>query len=617
MKRFYTILLNPILRIGNMGFIMAVTMKHDEWREDMKNKILKAIQSHEELAHYTIHIELSKKGIATLRGEVDQWQHVVDIGHIAAKVKGINNVVNDITVKGITIPKKDRSEEIRKVRASGHVRTCDVVIIGAGITGCAIARALSKYQLDIIVVDKNCDIAEGATKSNNGNIHPGLIAKPGTLKAKLNIKGNAMYTKWAEELHFACNRTGSLGVVYHQSEWYLLKLLQFMKITGLGYLFKPLRQAMKVPGLKWLSGQEVQKLEPHIEGKPCGALLMSTMAIVEPYDVCLALAENAVMNGVSYMLDTEVIDVLTEHGQVKGVMTNKEVISSKYVINCAGVYADHIAEMAGDRFYTIHPRRGAIAIFDKNRKGYFNRPLVSFSRTRGKKQHSKGGGACMTPEGNLLWGPTAKEIPDKEDKSVERTDMDYIHALGNHVTTDIKPSEIITFFSGVRAADYKEDFIIGMSEKVAGFIHVAGIQSPGLASAPAIAEMVEDMIKKDQGCLHKNVHYNPIRKPRKKCRHMSHQEQDALIKKNPLYGHVICRCELITEGEIVDAIHGLIPATTLDAVKRRTRSGMGRCQGGFCGPKVLQILARELHKEPIEITLKGSNSYVLQKDSRR
>lgn len=234
----------------------------------------------------------------------------------------------------------------------------------------------------------------------------------------------------------------------------------------------------------------------------------------------------------------------------------------------------------------------------------------------GREKNSKGGGACMTPEGNLLWGPTATEIPYKEDKSVEASDMEYIVKLGRSITEEVKRTEIITFFAGLRAADYKEDFIIGMSKKVKGFINVAGIQSPGLASAPAIAQMVEDIIKKDMGTIERNESYNPIRKPKVQFRNLSHEEQDELIKKNPKYGNIICRCELITEGEIIDAIHSEVPATTIDAVKRRTRAGMGRCQGGFCGPRVLDIISRELGKEPTEITLKGSNSYVLQKSSR-
>lgn len=581
----------------------------------MKDKIIKAIKKEKELSYYDIGIEISSDNIVTLTGEVDNWQHVVDIGHIAAKVKGVRNVVNDIRAKGITIPKKDNSKKIKKVKQEGKRKKCDIVIIGAGISGCAIARELSKYNLKTIVVEKNSDIAEESTKANNGNIHPGVMAKPGTLKAELNLRGNEMYTKLSEELNFDLVRSGSLNVVYDKSEWRKMLGLKFLKKSKLGYLIKPARQFMKVPGLKWLSGEEVLEMEPNVKGQPIGGFLMSTMGLVEPYEVCIALAENAVQNGVSFMLDTEVLDVLTENGKTKGIITNKCIIESKYVINCAGVYADNIAEMAGDRFFTIHPRRGAIAIFDKNRKGFFNRPAGTRSG-RSKNTNSKGGGACVTPEGNLLWGPTATEIPSKEDKSVEAEDMDYILKLGERITDEVKKSEVITFFAGIRAADYKEDFIIGMSKKVRGFINVAGIQSPGLASAPAIAEMVQGIIKEDMGNMPINANFNPIRKPKVKFRNLSHEEQDKLIKENPKYGNIICRCESITEGEILDAIHSEVPATTIDAVKRRTRAGMGRCQGGFCGPRVLEILARELGKDPTEITQKGSDSYVLKKNSR-
>ncbi|MCM1988332.1 FAD-dependent oxidoreductase [Oceanirhabdus seepicola] len=582
----------------------------------MKDKIIKAIKKEEELACYDIDVEVSSDKIITLTGEVDEWQHVVNIGHIVAKVKGVRNVVNDIKAKGITIPKKDNREKIKKIIKEGNHKECDIVIIGAGISGCAIARELSKYNLKTIVVEKNSDIAEEASKANNGNIHPGALAKPGTLKAKLNLKGNKLYTQLSEELNFELKRPGSLFVVYDEKEWKKMLGLKFLKKTGIGHLIKPLRQIMKVPGLKWLSGEEVHNLEPNIKGKPVGGFWMTTMGLVEPYEVCIALAENAVQNGTSFMLDTEVLDVITEEGKTTGVITNQCIINSKYVINCAGVYADNIAEMAGDRFFTIHPRRGAIAIIDKSRKGFLSTPAGTRSDNSGQKNNSKGGGACMTPEGNLLWGPTATEIPYKEDKSVEASDMDYIVKLGRSITEEVKRTEIITFFAGLRAADYKEDFIIGMSKKVKGFINVAGIQSPGLASAPAIAQMVEGIIKKDMGTIERNESYNPIRKPKVQFRNLSHEEQDELIKKNPKYGNIICRCELITEGEIIDAIHSGVPATTIDAVKRRTRAGMGRCQGGFCGPRVLDIIARELGKEPTEITLKGSNSYVLNKNSR-
>lgn len=336
----------------------------------MKDKIIKAIKKQEELACYDIGIEISSDKIITLTGEVDEWQHVVNIGHIVAKVKGVRNVVNDIKAKGITIPKKDNKEKIKEILKEGKHKECDIVVIGAGISGCAIARELSKYNLKTIVVEKNSDIAEEASKANNGNIHPGALAKPGTLKAKLNLKGNKLYTKLSEELNFELKRPGSLYVIYDEKEWKKMLVLKFLKKTGIGHLIKPLRQIMKVPGLKWLSGEEVLKLEPNIKGNPIGGFWMTTMGLVEPYEVCIALAENAVQNGTSFMLDTEVLDVITEEGKTTGVITDKCIINSKYVINCAGVYADNIAEMAGDRFFTIHPRRGAIAIIDKSRKGF-------------------------------------------------------------------------------------------------------------------------------------------------------------------------------------------------------------------------------------------------------
>lgn len=583
----------------------------------MKKKIVQAIKEDETLSGYQIEVFVSADKIVTLTGEVDDWQQVVDCGHLIAKIKGVRNIVNDMTAKGIVIPKRDRSMEIQQAMESGNETACDIVVIGAGIAGCAIARELAKYQVKTIVLEKNSDVAEEATKANNGNIHPGVLAKPGTLKAKLNLKGNEMYTQLSKELNFELQRPGSLNVIYQKSEWRKMKALQVMKKTGLGHLVPPLRQVMKVPGLKWLTGEEVKKMEPNLKGEPIGGFWMTTMGLVEPYEVCIAMAENAVENGTEFRLNAEVLDVLVENGRTVGVVTNQGIIRSEIVINCAGVYTDTIAEMANDRFFTIHPRRGAMAIIDKSRKGFLKTPAGIRGGKEAEKNNTKGGGASVTPEGNLLWGPTAVEIPWKEDKSVEASDLDYITKLGMSVTNEVKRSEIITFFAGIRAADYMEDFIIERSRKVGGLIHVAGIQSPGLASAPAIAEMVAGLVYEERGGLLVNPAFNPIRKAKPQFRHLSHEEQDALIQKNSKYGNIICRCELITEGEILDAIHAPIPATTVDAVKRRTRSGMGRCQGGFCGPRVLEILARELEKEPTEITLKGKDSFVLKADSRQ
>lgn len=320
------------------------------------------------------------------------------------------------------------------------------------------------------------------------------------------------------------------------------------------------------------------------------------------------------MNGVDFHLDTEVVDVLTNNNKVEGVVTNRGIFKGKYIINCAGIYADEISEMAGDKCFTLHPRRGCIIIFDKSKAGVSR--SIGIVNTTNRNKQSKGGGPQQTVEGNALWGPSATEIPDKKDLRVTREEFEYAFNSGKKVNPNITKADVITYFCGNRAPDYKEDFIIGMSKKIKNFINVAAIQSPGLASAPAIAEMVENIILDHEKEIEKNSNYNPIRKSPIRFRNLSLEEQDKLIKENPLYGHIVCRCETITEAEIVNAIHSPIPATTVDAIKRRTRASMGRCQGGFCGPKILNILARELGKDITEITQKGDGSYIIDSKSR-
>ena len=581
----------------------------------IENRIKKCIEAHEEWSHFNIECTVSNEKIVTLTGNVDEWKELVLIGHTLAKVKGVKNLVNDMTAKDTTIIKKDYSSEIAQTKQLGKTESCDVVIIGAGVSGCAIARELSKYDISVKVLEKNSDVSEETSKSNNGNIHPGFLATPGTLKAKLNLRGNYLYTKLSNQLDFELKRPGSLAVYYDEKNQKKFKFLKIMKKTGIGHFIKPISQMMKTPGLKWLTGEEVHQLEPNIKGKPLGGLWMTTMGLVEPFQVCYALAENAIANGVEFKLNTRVLDIETSDQEATKIITNNSIITCETVINCAGVFADDIAEMVNDKFYTIHPRRGAIAIIDKNRKGFLSRPS-GLAKEKKSGSNSKGGGASITPEGNLLWGPTAVEISDKEDKAVYPSDLDYIVNLGSGVTEDVKANEIITIFSGVRAADYKEDFIIEASKTVKGFIHVAGIQSPGLASAPAIAERVEKIYLKHHRKTKLKENYTLTRKNTPRFRDHTREEQDELIKMNPKYGRIICRCELITEGEIIDACHAPIPATSIDAVKRRSRAGMGRCQGGFCGPKVLEIISKELNIPMTEVTLKGGKSKVLTKDNR-
>ena len=562
-----------------------------------------------------INVAVDKRNILTLTGECSSWTELVQIGHKAAKDKNIKNVVNKMTVKGLTIPKKDYSPYRKAGEALGMVEDVDVVIIGAGISGCGIARELSKYHLNTLLVEMSSDVATGATKSNNGNIHPGYAAKPGTLKAKLNVEGNRMYTDWANDLGFDLKRVGAMGFVTNP-----------LLIPALKAVYK-VAKTNGVPA-EMVNGKRAAEIEPGLirnglAPKVKRALWMPSMGLVEPYQVAVALAENAAENGVRFWFDTTVADVLTENGRVTGVLTNKGVIKAKYVINCAGIYADEISAMAGDECYTLHPRKGVIAILDKAKKPEYD-ALCSYMTwadlkltIKNMKAETKGGGMCHTPEGNILMGPSAKEIPDKEDKSTDPESLSYAMGRGD---SNIQYGDVIRFFAGCRPADYKEDFFIEMSEVTDGFVNVGAIQSPGLASAPAIAKMVEGIVSDDARAkgrpLEKKADWNPKRENKPVFRQLSREEQDKLIQKDPAYGRIICRCEGITEGEILEAIHSPVPPTTVDGVKRRTRAGMGRCQGGFCQPRVLEILAREQGRDWTDVTLKGEGSNILLADNR-
>ncbi|MEG0377353.1 MAG: FAD-dependent oxidoreductase, partial [Eubacterium sp.] len=310
-----------------------------------------------------VKVSVDARKIVTVKGECGSWGEVVDIGHLIAKQEGVKNVVNELSVKGMDIPQKDYSMALKKGKEIGEIEAVDVVVIGAGISGCGIARELSKYKMDILVVEMASDVATGATKANNGNIHPGHAAKPGTLKAKLNVLGNKMYTKWAEELGFELQRCGSMGVISEKE------------------LFPALEAAYQVAakngvdGVALIDGQRALDIEPKLKTagvEPLAALWLPSMGLVEPYEVAVALAENAADNGVRFLFNSTVADVLTEGREVNGIVTSKGIIKAKYVINCAGVYADEVSAMAGDKSYTIHPRKGTIAILDKNKEPEFN-----------------------------------------------------------------------------------------------------------------------------------------------------------------------------------------------------------------------------------------------------
>ena len=560
-----------------------------------------------------VSLSVDARKIVTVTGECDTWDQVVDIGHLIAKQEGVRNVVNELSVKGMAVPKKDYTACREQGEAIGVIDDVDVLIIGAGISGCGIARELSKYQLSILVAEMSDDVATGATKANNGNIHPGHAAKPGTLKAKLNVKGNRMYTRWAEELGFELQRCGSMGVITEEALMPALKAAYDVAVLN------------GVDGVELVDGARALEIEPRLADagvtNPLEAIWLPSMGLVEPYEVAVALAENAADNGVRFLFNCTVADILTENGEVKGVVSSRGIIRARYVINCAGVYADEMSAMAGDKSYTIHPRKGTIAILDKNKTPEFDviTEITTLERIhREKNAESKGGGMCRTPEWNILLGPSATETPDKEDNATTEADLRY--AMGINQNERAGYGDIIRIFAGTRPADYKEDFVIEMSDVTHGFINVGAIQSPGLASAPAIAELVENILLEDMAACkspaQKNQSYNPIHKKRRNFRHLSREEQDALIGQDPRYGRIICRCESITEGEILDAIHSPVIPQSIDAIKRRTRAGMGRCQGGFCQPRVLEILARELGREWTEINLRHERTNILMDTSR-
>ncbi len=463
-------------------------------------------------------------------------------------------------------------------------KEADVVVIGGGIVGTAILRELSKYDLHCLLVEKEPDVAVGTTKANSAICHAGFDAPTGTLKQKTNVRGNALYHQLQEELDLDIKWTGSLVVATNDEE---IKHLQVLLERG---------RANGVPGLEILSREEVLAKEPNLVTAQA-ALWAPTAGVMWPFGCAVAFAQCAVQNGAQVICDCAVTGFVKEDGAVTVVNTTKGAIRTKLVINAAGVYAEEIAKLAGDDSFTITPRKGEYILFDKMAAS----SLVYGAIFPCPNEKSKGIMVCTTTHGNTFIGPNANEQASKEDTSVTPGGMDEVIAGARKLIPNLPLGASITQFAGLRAVSSTGDFILGASG-VPGFINAAGIQSPGLAAAPAIAEVVVEAVGREM-YLRKKTGWNG-RLPKKPAfNRMTASEKQRMIEKNRLYGRVICRCETVTEGEIVDAIRQPVGARTVDGVKRRTRAGMGRCQGGFCGPRVTQILARELGI-PVEKVLK-------------
>jgi glycerol-3-phosphate dehydrogenase len=464
-------------------------------------------------------------------------------------------------------------------------RRPDVLIIGAGITGCAIARDLCRYKLDILIVEKEHDVAMQASSRNDGMVHPGLDLRKGSLKHYYNKRGNELYDEVTRELGVPFERTG-----------------QYLCFSGV--LIKPLLRLsilywkwLGIPGARVIGRRELHRREGGLREDLSAALFFPTAGVVCPYGLTIAYAENAVQNGARLSLDTAVLGMETSGGRIARIKTNRGTLYPRVVINAAGVFADEIAAMAGDQFYTIHPRRGTNSILDKKFTTSILRTIASRIGVSPGKTHTKGGGVIRTAHGNLLIGPDAVETWERENYATDRTSIERAFAKFQKTSPFLNRSQIITYFTGVRAPTYEEEFVVSKGHRTINLVHAAGIQSPGLTAAPAIARDIvrftREILEAEGLTPAPNPDFNPIRKPIPRTAHMDAAERNALIRENPDYGVILCRCEEVSRGEILDSLRRPVPCDTVDGVKRRVRPGMGRCQGGFCGPQILRLIAGE------------------------
>lgn len=535
--------------------------------------------------------------IIRLVGSCDSWEDKVKAGLLVAKSGSRIHVVNDVEVRNLE--KEDINEPLIE-DSSLEGATPDVLVIGGGVVGCAIARELTKNKLSVLLVEKEYDVATQASSRSDGMIHPGIDIKPGLLKKKYNNQGNALYDRLTKELDVPFERTG---------QYLCFENIKVLPLSALSLLYFNRTVAGRA---HLLMGSKLRKIEPAITETVKFAVFFDGAAIVCPFNIAIALAENAIENGAEISLNTIVksMDVSqahgTEHKTINSVLTNRGRIFPKLVINAAGVFSDDIAEMAGDRFFSIHPRKGTSLILDKKSKKNIS-TIYSLIKARAKESHSKGGGMVSTVHGNVLVGPDAFETGLKEDYTTEAENFNNIIEKQRHVAPWLEKRDVIAYFSGIRAATYEEDFIVEKGRKTENIVHIAGIQSPGLTAAPALGlaaeELALEILSKSQN-IEKNRDFNPKRKGIVVTSDMSAEERNSLIGENPDYGKIICRCEEVSKGEILDAMRRPLPCYTLDGIKRRVRPTAGRCQGGFCGPLITRMISEEANI-PMEAVCKG------------
>lgn len=467
----------------------------------------------------------------------------------------------------------------------------DVAIIGGGVVGCAIARELSHYELKTVVIEKDEEVGFGTTKSNSGIIHAGHQSPAGTLKGRLEVRGNRMFDRLHDELGFGFSRIGELVVAITKED---LGVLEELKKLG---------ESRGVPGLEIWDRARLQREEPNLSGSLLGALFAPSAGVINPYEFVFSLIECALANSVALETGQPVEKIETRDDGIV-LYTSHKSVKSRFVINCAGIFADKVAGLAGLSDFTIRPRKGEEYMLDKRLKGLVRRLIFPVPQ-----KNTKGTLIIPTFDGTIMVGPTARDVDDRFDVSTTYEGSDEVFAFVRRLCPSISERDTITEFAGLRAVSHTNDFIIGPT-RVKGFVNAAGIQSPGLTASPAIAEYVADILKKEGLLLVPKKKFIARVKAPTRFAGKTVDEQRRLVKKDARFARVVCRCELVTEAEIHEAVdHG---AATLDGIKFRSRAGMGRCQGGFCTPRCMDILAKRLGKPVSAITKRGGGSWLVK-----
>ena len=473
----------------------------------------------------------------------------------------------------------------------------DVIVIGAGVMGAAVSRELSKYKLNIMVLDKENDVSNGTSKANSAIVHAGYDAKEGTLMAKYNVLGAGMYESLCKEIGAPYKNVGSYVLAFSEEERkHIEKLYQRGLTNG-------------VPQMEILEKDEILRREPNINKNVVAALYVGSAGIVGPWEFTIKLLENAALNGTEVLVDAEVSNIEKLQDGYKVILKDGRSFETKVVINAAGVYADKINDMVSKNHFDIHPRIGEYYVLDKVQGKLTNSVLFQCPTIMGK-----GVLVTKTVHGNIMVGPTAEDVESRDYVGTTAHGLDDIRRQAEKTISGINYRDSIRNFTGIRAESSTGDFIIGEVSDAPNFFNIAGTKSPGLSSAPAIGVDVAKMVVEKLGAVKKEEFKQ--NKPQIHFIELSPEEKAEVIKKDPRYGRIICRCESITEGEIVDVIHRMVGAKTVDGVKKRCRPGTGRCQGGFCGPRVQEILARELGKELNEIVLDKKGAYILTTETK-